>query len=153
MARFWVVSRKQWRLGLVVLITILVVAVFWRVETMKLDEEQEEVLAEQKVPQVHYMVTGEFKSTLDNGEEAEVYVFYPSTIHAEDGDLVELHIRGLNGKQHDFEIEGLNIKGSVLKNKETIVTFKAKEGTYRIVCYTHADAAHAGPMVGYIVVD
>ncbi|MGZ9587303.1 cupredoxin domain-containing protein [Paenibacillus marinisediminis] len=151
MSRFWVVSRKQWRLGLAVLLGILILAAFWRFESMKVDEE--EALALPAKTNVLHMVTGEFKSKLDDGQEIEAYVFSPSTVYANDGEMVELRIRGVNGKQHDFFIEGMDVKGSVYKNKETVVTFKAKKGKYKIVCYTHADAAHHGPMIGHIVVD
>lgn len=51
-------------------------------------------------------------------------------------------------------IEGLNVKGEVKKGEETVVSFRADEaGIYRIVCLTHPDIAHNGPMIGYLVVD
>jgi heme/copper-type cytochrome/quinol oxidase subunit 2 len=60
----------------------------------------------------------------------------------------------VNGDSHPFIIEGLNVKGEVKKGKETVVSFTAqKEGIYRIICTTHSDIAHNGPMVGYIVVN
>ncbi|TDF94199.1 hypothetical protein E1757_24665 [Paenibacillus piri] len=100
------------------------------------------------------IVTTEFKSTGPDGKPIEVYRWDPGTIHVKPGELIHLSIFGVNGASHPFVIEGLNIKDEVKKGKETIVTFKAeKTGTYRIICQTHPDLAHNGPMVGYIVVD
>lgn len=150
MSRFWVVSRKQWRLGAIAVVAVMVAAAFWRYETLRTERETQ--AAVQAVRVIH-MVTGEFKTKLENGQEMEVYRFDPGTVFANDGERVELRIRGVNGNQHDFVIEGLNLRGKVEKNKETVVSFTAKEGIYRIVCLTHSDASHAGPMIGYIVVD
>jgi heme/copper-type cytochrome/quinol oxidase subunit 2 len=69
------------------------------------------------------------------------------------GTPVELQITGISGDRHPFEIEGLGIKGEVLKGKTTVVRFTPKEaGTYAIRCLTHADMRSGGPMVGYIFV-
>lgn len=100
-----------------------------------------------------HMVTGEFKTTVD-GKEIEAYVWHPGTISVNKGETVHLVIRGVNGESHPFFIEGTDIKGEVLKDRETRVTFKAdKEGTYRLICLTHPDKDHEGPMIAYIVVD
>ncbi|MNI30403.1 hypothetical protein D3C73_842500 [compost metagenome] len=101
-----------------------------------------------------HMVTGEFKTTTTDGKEIEAYRWDPGTISVQKGEKINLSIWGVNGESHPFIIEGLNIKGEVKKGKETIVSFTpTKEGTYRIICLTHPDKAHNGPMIGYIVVD
>ncbi|MBD2864303.1 cupredoxin domain-containing protein [Paenibacillus sp. IB182363] len=101
-----------------------------------------------------HLVTGEFKSTTPDGKEIEAYRWDPGTVVVHKGDKVKLSIYGVNGASHPFIIEGLGIKGEVKKGEETVVTFKAdKEGTYRIICLTHPDIAHNGPMIGYIIVD
>ncbi|MCG7409757.1 cupredoxin domain-containing protein [Paenibacillus sp. ACRRX] len=153
MTKLWVVSKKQWRIGLIALAAIMVAAAYWRYESLQVKPEP--VAAQPAVTQtrVLHMVTGEFKSVLENGKESEVYVFSPGTVFANEGEKVELRIRGVSGKQHDFTIEGLDLHGSIYKNKETVVTFQAKEGIYRILCHSHGEASNEGPMIGYIVVD
>ncbi|MVP01991.1 cupredoxin domain-containing protein [Paenibacillus lutrae] len=97
------------------------------------------------------LVTGEFKAKLDNGKEIEAYRWDPGTIVVRKGENVKLSIYGVNGASHPFIIEGLNIKGEVKKGKETVVQFKADQtGTYRLICTTHPDIAHNGPMIAYI---
>jgi plastocyanin len=101
-----------------------------------------------------HLVTGEFETKMADGKDIEAYRWDPGTIMVHKGEKVKLSIRGVSGPSHPFIIEGLNIKGEVKQGKETVVTFRAeKEGTYRIICLTHPDAAHNGPMIGYIVVD
>lgn len=103
---------------------------------------------------VFHMVTGEFKSTLPDGTEIEAYRWDPGTLFVNKGDRVKLVIYGVNGESHPFIIEGLNVKGEVKKGQETVVHFDAaQEGIYRIICLTHPDRAHNGPMLGYIVID
>ncbi|WP_256761229.1 cupredoxin domain-containing protein [Cohnella sp. WQ 127256] len=103
--------------------------------------------------QVLQLVTGEFTATSDNGKKIESYVFYPGTIIAKKGELVELRISGVNGQSHPFVIEGLNISGNINKGKTTVVRFTPKEaGIYPIICQTHSDTKTGGPMVGYLVV-
>jgi plastocyanin len=103
---------------------------------------------------VIHLVTGEFEAKLPDGKEIEAYRWDPGTIVVNKGEKIKLVIRGISGPSHPFIIEGLNIKGEVKQGKETVVTFRADtEGTYRIICLTHPDAAHNGPMIGYIVVD
>jgi heme/copper-type cytochrome/quinol oxidase subunit 2 len=99
------------------------------------------------------MVTTEFKTTTKDGKQIEAYRWDPGTIVVKKGEKVKLNIYGVNGETHPFLIEGLNIKGEVKKGKETVVSFTAdKPGTYRIICLTHPDISHEGPMVGYIEV-
>lgn len=148
MSKVFVIGKKQLRLvGLAILLVILAYS-FWvwnQAETAagKVDE-----------PRVIHMVTGEYATTTKEGKELEVYRWDPGTIFVKEGELIELRILGVNGERHPFEIEGLNIRGEVLKGKETVVTFRAdQEGIYRIVCPTHHDPAHGGPMVGYLIVD
>ncbi|MCY9578921.1 cupredoxin domain-containing protein [Paenibacillus alvei] len=150
MTRFWIVSRKQLRIGAIVFSAILVAAAFWRYESVRSEQAVE---AGPQSTRIVHMVTGEVKSKLENGSEIEMYQFIPGTVHAKVGERVELRIRGGNGIKHDFEIESMNLKGSIEKDKETVITFTAKEGVHRIVCLTHPDMKHEGPMVGYIVVD
>ncbi|WP_246941623.1 cupredoxin domain-containing protein [Bacillus pinisoli] len=100
-----------------------------------------------------HMVTGEFSSEDDSGNEIESYRFDPGTIVVPKEEEIKLSILGVNGKEHPFIIEGTNAKGVVEKGKETILTLKfSKEGTYRLICTAHPDADHNGPMIGYIVV-
>ncbi|RSD26317.1 hypothetical protein EJA10_15245 [Mesobacillus subterraneus] len=100
------------------------------------------------------MVTGEFKSTTDDGKEIEAYRWDPGTIFLEKGEKVRLKILGINGKEHPFIIEGTDIKGVVKKGEETVVPLQFDmEGTYRLICLTHPDKENNGPMIAYIVVD
>ena len=101
-----------------------------------------------------HMVTGEFKTKTADGKEIEAYRWDPGTIFVEKDEKIKLVIYGVNGESHPFVIEGMNIQGEVKKGKETIVQFQANhEGSYRIICLTHPDKDHQGPMIGYIVVD
>lgn len=103
---------------------------------------------------VFNLVTGEFKAVTSTGKEIEAYRFDPGTIYIHEGEDVQLSIRGVNGKEHPFIIEGTTIKGVVKQGEETIIPLHFdKEGTYRLICLTHADKDHNGPMIAYIVVD
>jgi plastocyanin len=107
----------------------------------------------EQIREIH-LVTGEFKSTMEDGKEIEAYRWDPGTIFLEKGEKVSLKILGVNGKEHPFIIEGTDIKGVVKKGKETVVPLQFdKEGTYRLICLTHPTAEHNGPMIAYIVVD
>lgn len=89
----------------------------------------------------------------ETGEEIEVYRFHPGFLVVNQGDRVRLNITGLHGDQHPFMIEGLSVRGEVVKGKVSTVEFEAtKKGTYRIVCLTHADHHSGGPMVAYLMV-
>jgi hypothetical protein len=108
---------------------------------------------ENKVREIH-MVTGEFKTKTVNGKVIEAYRWDPGTIFLEKDEAVNLIIYGVNGNEHPFMIEGTDIRGTVKKGEETLVPLKfAKEGTYRLICFTHKDKDHSGPMIAYIVVD
>ncbi|MDP4084922.1 MAG: cupredoxin domain-containing protein [Bacillota bacterium] len=100
------------------------------------------------------MVTGEFKTTTKDGKEIESYRFDPGTIFMKKGENVRLLINGVNGEEHPFYIEGTTISGKVRKGAETAVPLQFnKKGTYRLICKTHPDKKHNGPMIAYIVVD
>ncbi|WP_442594017.1 hypothetical protein [Neobacillus sp. D3-1R] len=109
--------------------------------------------AESNTREIH-MVTGEFKAKTEKGNEIEAYRWDPGTIFMEKDEKVNLVIYGVNGIEHPFTIEGTTIKGTVKKGEETIVPLQfSKEGTYRLICHTHADKTTNGPMIAYIVVD
>ncbi|HWO98923.1 MAG TPA: cupredoxin domain-containing protein [Bacillus sp. (in: firmicutes)] len=100
------------------------------------------------------MVTGEFKSTTEDGKEIEAYRWDPGTIYIPKDQPVKLSIYGVNGKEHPFHIEGTDIKGIVKKGQETVLDLRfSKEGIYRLICETHPTIEHNGPMIAYIVVD
>jgi plastocyanin len=117
-------------------------------------EKLRPALADSGQSRTIHMVTGEFSTKTADGKEIEAYRWDPGTLVVQKGETINLSIYGVNGDVHPFIIEGLNVKGEVRKGKETTVSFTAhKEGTYRIICLTHPDIAHKGPMVGYIIVD
>lgn len=146
---FVVKKRALYFLGLVVLLGII--GSVWLV----IKPESAPVLGQQndKIREIH-MVTGEFKSTTEDGKEIEAYRWDPGTIFVEKGEKVRLKILGVNGKEHPFIIEGTDIKGIVKKGQETVVPLQFdKEGVYRLICLTHPTADSSGPMIAYIVVD
>ncbi|WP_079913569.1 cupredoxin domain-containing protein [Paenibacillus sp. 32352] len=154
MSKIVVVSKKQLRhwalIGLLALGT-LGAAWYWGYSEAKTTGGS---IAPQGETRTIHLVTGEFKSTDANGKTIEAYRWDPGTIHVRQGENINLSIFGVNGASHPFIIDGLNVKGEVKKGKETVVSFHAdKPGTYRIVCLSHPDIAHNGPMVGYIIVD
>jgi plastocyanin len=103
---------------------------------------------------VIHMVTGEYETTTKEGKHIEAYRWDPGTVFVNKGENVKLKILGVNGDNHPFIIEGMDIQGVVKKGEETVVNFHAsKEGIYRLICFTHPDAVNHGPMIGYIVVD
>lgn len=107
----------------------------------------------QNVREIH-LVTGEFKTKTENGKVIEAYRWDPGTIFLEKEEKVNLVIYGVNGSEHPFVIEGTDIKGTVKKGVETVVPLQFdKEGTYRLICLTHSDKNHSGPMIAYINVD
>lgn len=109
--------------------------------------------ANKKIREIH-MVTVEYQSTMKDGKKIEVYRWDPGQINIEKGEKVNLYINGINGEEHPFFIEGTDIKGTVKKGEETMVTLKFdKEGTYRLICETHGDRNHNGPMIADIIVD
>ncbi|QHT63808.1 hypothetical protein GXP70_08355 [Paenibacillus lycopersici] len=143
----FVVSKKQLRLVYLLVLVIVFAAVLLRWNQTR---------AAMSVPnemKVFELVTGEFKTTIANGKELEVYRWDPASIVVHKGEVVELRITGINGASHPFVIQELGIKGVVTKGQTTVVHFKAdRKGTFAIECLTHTSLANGGPMVGYITV-
>ncbi|NIK78374.1 heme/copper-type cytochrome/quinol oxidase subunit 2 [Paenibacillus castaneae] len=147
MSKVLVVSKRQIQLFIIVAALIIITGVYLSWDQSRAVSGQ---AAEARVIQ---LVTGEHKALTADGKEIEVYLWHPGTIIVNKGESIELQINGVNGNSHPFVVEGLGIKGEVLKGKVTIVRFTAdKAGTYPIQCLTHTDMKHGGPMVGYIVV-
>ncbi len=148
MSRVWIIKRKHFYLAAAAL--LLLFAGLLYMNRGSIIPTAAEPTAERTI----HMVTGEFKSTTADGKTIEAYRWDPGTVVVQKGERIKLSIYGVNGQSHPFLIEGLNISGEVKKGKETVVHFTAnQEGTYRIICLTHTDIAHSGPMIGYIVVD
>ncbi|WP_029192293.1 cupredoxin domain-containing protein [Paenibacillus harenae] len=148
MSKVFIVTKRHIQLWIVVAVLIILAGVYlsWN--------QSRTVSGQAREARVIQLVTGEFKTTTADGKELEVYRWDPGTVHVEKGELIELQISGVNGNSHPFVVEGLGIRGEVTKGKTTTVRFTAeKEGTYPILCLTHTDMRHGGPMVGYIVVD
>ncbi|MBU9720091.1 MULTISPECIES: hypothetical protein [Bacillaceae] len=109
--------------------------------------------SEGEIREIH-MVTGEFKTTTEDGREIESYRWDPGTIFLEAGEKANLVLYGVNGHEHPFKIEGTDITGNVKKGEETVVPIQfEEEGIYRLICVTHADKDNNGPMIAYIIVD
>jgi plastocyanin len=147
MSKVFIIGRKQLRiLGMTALLIVLVYS-FW------VWNKSEPTIGTSSNPRVIQLITSEHETTLKDGKKLEVYRWDPGTVIVNEGELVELRILGVNGDRHPFYIEGLDIEGEVQKGKETVVTFRTdKKGIYRLICPTHADPTHGGPMIGYIVV-
>lgn len=108
---------------------------------------------QEKVRDIH-LVTGEFKGKTIGGVDIEAYRWDPGTILVHKGEKIRLNILGINGREHPFLIEGTSIKGTVKQNEETIIPLQfQKKGVYRLICLTHPDKMHNGPMIAYIMVD
>lgn len=100
------------------------------------------------------MITIEFHTKTKDGKELVIQRWDPGTIFMEKGEKVNLYISATNGEDHPFHIEGTDIKGTVKKDGTTVVPLQfEEEGTYRLICDTHAHRDHSIPMIGYIVVD
>lgn len=155
MSKILIVNKRKLYISVLAL-ALLLAAIIYLFKGDKNAADMEVFLAsaaqESNVRTIH-MVTGEFKSTLQDGTEIESYIWHPGTIPVRKGEQVNLKIYGVNGAQHNFIIEGINVKGTVNKGEETTVSFKAdKEGIYRIICTDHPIHEHRGPMIAYIVV-
>lgn len=147
---FYVIKKRALYL-FIAFATIGMIGSIW----MALKPDAAPVIGQQTeaIREIH-MVTGEFKSTLENGKEIEAYRWDPGTIFIEKDEKVRLTILGVNGQEHPFMIEGTSIKGVVRKGAETVIPLQfKKEGIYRLICLTHPTAEKSGPMIGYIVVD
>lgn len=100
-----------------------------------------------------HLVTGEFSTTTDDGKELEVYRFSPGHLTVHKGDHVTLHIHGVNGHEHHFEMKEFGVKDSVERGQTTTVTFTADQtGTFELVCTNHLTPEQGGPMVAYMTV-
>lgn len=101
----------------------------------------------------YQIVTNEIKAQQADGSKVEVYRFDPSVYVVRQGDQVNLKIHGLKGHNHPVLLEGYNLHDVVRRNQTVTLSFRAdKVGTYRLICTAHANAAHEGPMEGYLVV-
>ncbi|WP_337098181.1 cupredoxin domain-containing protein [Paenibacillus sp. YIM B09110] len=147
MSKVFIVRKKQIQLLIAFTALVVVVAVFLNWNGSR------SVNGQPTQARVFQLVTTEIKSTTQDGQEIEVYRWDPGSIIVNKGEPIELHITGVSGKSHPFVIEGLGVRGTVTQGKTTVVSFTAdKPGTYPIVCLTHSDMRHDGPMVGYITV-
>lgn len=146
--RLFVFKKKHLLFGLGVLILATAYALYAR------QEQTASVTGTALETRTIHMVTGEFKATMPDGKQIEAYRWDPGTVFVRKGEKVKLSISGINGASHPFMIEGLGLNGEVKQGAEAVVSFKAdKPGIFRIICLTHPDAAHNGPMIGYIVVN
>ncbi|RXZ84054.1 hypothetical protein EBB07_02880 [Paenibacillaceae bacterium] len=147
MSKVFVINKKQIRLVAIVALVVIAAAVYLRWNQTNAAQTMA------GSPHVFTMVTGEFKTTNENGQKLELYTWHPGTIVVPRGEPVQLNIIGFNGDSHPFVIEGLNIKGTVKKGETTTVNFTADHpGTYPILCLTHQEPKQKGPMVGYLIV-
>ncbi|MCU9613585.1 cupredoxin domain-containing protein [Caldibacillus lycopersici] len=147
---FFVVTRKS-IVKVIAVVLFLLAAFIWYSFQAKVTPAFN-VTNAQEVREIH-LVTGEFTTSTEDGEEIEAYRFDPGTINVKTGEQVRLKIFGVNGEEHPFSIEGTNIQGTIMKGKETVVPLQFdKPGTYRLICHSHQDYEHHGPMIAYIVV-
>ncbi|MFX3632142.1 MAG: cupredoxin domain-containing protein [Candidatus Pristimantibacillus sp.] len=147
MSKVFIINKKQVQLFVFVALVILLAAVYlsW--------DRARQANGQPSEPRVIQLVTGEFDTDTADGKELEVYRWDPGSIYVQKGEPIELRILGVNGNSHPFVIEGLGVKGEVKKGETTVVRFTAdRAGTYPIICLTHTDMRHSGPMVGYIFV-
>lgn len=147
MSKVLIVSKRQIQLFIVVAAIIILAGVYlsW--------DKSRAVNGQASEARVIQLVTGEYETQTADGKKLEVYIWHPGTIIVNKGEPIELQISGVNGNSHPFVVEGLGIRGEVTKGKTTVVRFTAdKAGTYPVLCLTHTDMSHGGPMVGYIVV-
>ncbi|UOE92010.1 cupredoxin domain-containing protein [Alkalihalobacillus sp. LMS39] len=144
--RLWVINKNWVLLGLVTL-AALSSLFFLKTEPMQ-------TVANPTKEYVINMVTGEFKTTTEDGREIESYRWDPGTITIPKDEKVKLSIFGVNGKEHPFIIEGTDIQGTVKKGEETVIDLHFTEaGVYRLICVTHASTDDNGPMIAYIHVN
>lgn len=100
------------------------------------------------------MITAEFKTKTNDGKDVTIQRWDPGTVYLEKDEKVNLYITVVNDEDHPFYIEGTNIHGIAKKGEQTLVPLQFdKEGTYRLICETHAHRDHTVPMIAYIVVD
>lgn len=152
MSKFIVITRKQIMLVLAVAVAAMAAWVYFA--SSGAEGVDQPVVSSAAKERVIHLVAGEFSATTEDGRKLEAYRWDPGTILVKKGEQVKLSIRGINGHNHPFIIEGTDIKGEVKQGKETVVNFTAKEeGVYRLICLAHPDASTNGPMIAYIIVD
>ena len=101
----------------------------------------------------YQIVTNEIAAKQTDGSKVEVYRFDPGVWVVNEGDDVVLKIRGVKGHDHPVVLEGYQVNGVVHRNQTTDLRLKAnKPGMFHLICTSHADAAHNGPMEGYLIV-
>lgn len=101
----------------------------------------------------YQVVTNEIAAKQADGTTVEVYRFDPGVWVVQQGDQVALKIRGVKGHDHPILLEDYHLKTVVHRNQVTDMRFIAtKPGMFRLLCTAHADAAHQGPMEGYLIV-
>jgi len=107
----------------------------------------------EKTREIH-LIPNELKTKTEDGKEIEIYRWDPGTIFVKKGEKINLKLFGVYGKEHPFIIEGTDIQGTVKKGEETVIPVKFdKEGIYRLICVTHLDYDHHGPMIAHIIVE
>jgi len=147
----FIMIRKQW-IFLVFAVLFIAIAGWYLAQPISVQTSGEENNSGKSYS--IQMITTEFSTKTDDGKEIEAYRWDPGTIVVPQGKEISISIYGVNGKEHPFYIEGTDYKGTVQKGKETIINVKFdKEGTYRLICTTHATIDSNGPMIGYIIVD
>ncbi len=101
----------------------------------------------------YQIVTNEIEAKLPNGQMHDLYQFNPAVYVANQGDDVVLKIHGVKGKSHPVVLEGYGVTGVIERNQTLTLHIHAdKPGLFRLICTTHADLAHGGPMEGYLFV-
>jgi plastocyanin len=147
---FYVLKRKTLTTIFILLCSLGVVTFYFITKPTEITTFNQQ---KNEIRDIH-LVTGEFYGKNVTGKEIEAYRWDPGTIFVEKGERVRLNILGISGKEHPFIIEGTDIKGTVKQGEETIVPLQfQEEGIYRLICLTHPDKLHNGPMIAYIVVD
>lgn len=146
MARMVVLGKKSFYGGAMLLLLIFLGTVLyvWTENT-----KQASVLSSEDV---HIqMAVVEYKAELDQGKEMEMYRWDPGYISVRKGDRVHLHMHGVNHSSHPFVLKGYDVKGEVKPGEVTDVQFVADEaGLFQLICLTHQDQKHEGPMIGYV---
>jgi plastocyanin len=146
-----IIRKRSIILFFIIILTILSASLFFFIKSPYVPVINSNM--NNNVREIH-LITGEFQTKTNNGKVIEAYRWDPGSIFLEKGEKVNLIIFGVNGGEHPFYIEGTDIKGTVKKGEETVIPLQFdKEGTYRLICLTHPDKNHNGPMIAYINVD
>ena len=147
----FLVLRRKTLTTIFIIFCFLVVTSFWfatnPTEITAFNQQKDQIR------DIH-IVTGEFYGKNAKGQEIEAYRWDSGTIFVQKGEKIRLNILGISGKEHPFIVEGTDIKGTVKQGEETVVPMQfEEEGVYRLICLTHPDKLHNGPMIAYIIVD